>query len=240
MRPVVAIGGMSPAVEVFAPLARGAVALHCLDPIVYATESPSGDLLQAELAQLRQAAAECGEAVELVGYSAGASLALLYALAEPQRIARLHLLEPPWAGQAQIAAEADLLTTLDGCFAQARAADFLSHFVLALMAPGQYPQSAAPESADWHWQRPPRAAPLWAALRAMPLSDEVLRGLPMPVVLHTAGRSHPGFAVISGRLASRLPNAIQHHWPQADHFDLPEFVLPALTQLLRQPSAARR
>lgn len=232
MRPVLAVGGMSPAVEVFAPLAQAGVRLRCLDPIAYAAVPPLADPVRAELAQLSQAVAQWGDAVELVGYSAGASLSLLYALTEPARVARLHLLEPPWAGQAQARAEADLLTALDQCFANAHGADFLAGFVMALMAPGVYPELAPSDPADWQWQRPPRAAPLWTALRASTVSNEALSAMPIPVELHSAGRSHPGFAAIVRRLLAQLPAASHQHWPQADHFDLPTHALPALRRML--------
>ncbi|MEZ5440667.1 MAG: hypothetical protein R3F15_04190, partial [Lysobacterales bacterium] len=118
----VALGGLSPAATVFSGLARRLRGrrLVMLDPVVY-ERTDCADVIERELQWLDLQFADAPDAGwPLVGYSAGASLALLYALRRPERVSQLHLLEPPWLGNAPSQSPAvDLLQRLDGRFVRA-------------------------------------------------------------------------------------------------------------------------
>ncbi|MCB1590368.1 MAG: hypothetical protein KDI56_15765 [Xanthomonadales bacterium] len=238
----IALGGLSPAATVFSGLARrlSGRRLVMLDPVVY-ERTDCADVIERELQWLDLQFADApGAGWPLVGYSAGASLALLYALRRPERVNQLHLLEPPWLGNAPSQSPAvDLLQRLDGRFVQACASDFLPAFVRSLMADGEHP--SMPNNlppAEWMRARPPRAVSLWRALRQHPLQVPQLRSLTIPLHLYQAGRSHPGFAAHTNCLQAAVPQARSHDWPDADHFDLPQWAEATLLSLLSDSALA--
>jgi 2-succinyl-6-hydroxy-2,4-cyclohexadiene-1-carboxylate synthase len=171
-------------------------------------------------AVLRDVAAAAPERFTLGGYSMGGRLALLFALAHPDRVERLVLIgaSPGIANSheraARRAADAELAHDIERDGIEAFAARWAA---LPLWA-GQPREVAAAANAMRLAQAP---AGLAAALRGlgtavMPPAWDRLRDLHMPVVC-AAGERDERYATMAERMADRLPAAEVALIPGAGH-----------------------
>src|SRR5262245_35180460 len=113
MHNVVCLNGNAPVQDTFTPLAtalRGEVALVLKDREAYARAPGEGLTLADEVAGVCRAADEHGLAsFHVLGYSAGAVVAVALRAAHPERVKTLALIEPPWIGNDTESAEAKAL-----------------------------------------------------------------------------------------------------------------------------------
>ena len=161
-----------------------------------------------------------GEAVDLIGHSFGATVALRLALTHPARVRRLVLIEPVLFAAAQGTAEFD---------------DFAKGYTAVAAAQGDAMQAAALFHAVWghgdfaelpSLQRHYMASrmPLVWAQNPVLLEDREgllapgrLEALDLPVLLLEGAKSPPVIGAIQARLASRLPQVRRAVVPEAAH-----------------------
>jgi pimeloyl-ACP methyl ester carboxylesterase len=180
MNSIICLNGNAPVEGTFAPLARelrGEVALVFKDREAY-TRKPGEDLTLAdEVVGVSRAADEKGlAAFHLLGYSAGAVVALAVTVAHPERVKTLALIEPPWIGNDTVSAEAKALhDALDHVLTEVPLNQRMVQFRQVIMRPGESPAPL-----------PPGPVPSWASMRAA--QGQVLR------------RDSPRRCVLSGRV----------------------------------------
>ena len=180
--------------------------------------------LSDEVRFLGPAFSRAGPSFSLVGHSYGAAVALVAAIAYPDRVRSLALYEPTLFSLI----EADSAPPNDGdgirnTVASAQAAldkgdtqGAAQHFIDYWMGPGSW--SATPED---------RKAPIaeavtnvrhWAhALTTEPTTAAALANLRVPVLIMTGGRSTTSAHGVSRRLAATLPKASVHNFDELGH-----------------------
>lgn len=181
---------------------------------------PEGYTFAQDAADLRDVLnAERIDSVHLVGHSYGAVVAIEFASTWPEAVRTLHLIEPPYLSLAldhpavaSLAEATQRLQTSGGLSDEALTEAFF-RMVLG---------DAAAEAL--------MAKPAWDGLvqeadrfrreefvGAYP--PERLRRLPgsLRVTLYSGGRSHPALQEVAKRLASSLPGARLHLFPEAGH-----------------------
>lgn len=203
----------------------------------------SGARLQHELDALAPLLASLGGRFHLVGHSYGAALALVIALAWPQRVASVVLYEPtafpllgrPGPGDPDatgIAAVATVaMAAVDRGDLHAAAESFIDYW----MGAGSW--AATPEA-----RRGPVAASMrpiaqWTeALFAQPWPLPALAALPMPVLLLGGALSPASAHDVLPILAAAMPQARLHVLPGLGHMapvTHPQVVNPLISAFLR-------
>src|SRR3954447_27075168 len=199
--PLVCVNGVVPPELTFARLARDVterpVRLH--DLVGYQEVLPPGYGIDAELHAL--AGAVDGWA-HLLGYSAGASVTLAFAVAHPERVASLTLVEPPWIGHRDGTA---FQAGMDAVMLDTPADQRWETFHRLLTRPGADVPPPAPKPPSWAAGRIARGEDVWRALRAHTIPTERLRPIKAPVYLPVAADSHPWFTDAAYRLADGFP-----------------------------------
>lgn len=161
-----------------------------------------------------------GGSFELAGYSQGGRIALLAALAHPERVERLVLVSasPGIADEAERAARRRSDDELAGTIERVPLADFAETWSLQPLFDGQAPEVRAAAFED---RMRNTSAGLAAALRGlgtgvMPSLWGRLGELAMPVDL-VVGERDTKFVAIAGRMADAIPAARLHVIAGAGH-----------------------
>jgi pimeloyl-ACP methyl ester carboxylesterase len=207
--PLVCVNGVVPPELTFARLARDVterpVRLH--DLVGYREVLPARYGVDAELHALADAV---GGRAHLLGYSAGASMTLAFAVAHPDQVASLTLVEPPWIGFPDgTAFQAGMDTVMLDTPADQR----WDTFHELLTRPGADVPPSPPTPPSWAAGRIVRGENVWRALRAHLIPVERLRPIKAPVYLPVAADSHPWFTDAAYRLADWFPAATVEIYP---------------------------
>ena len=207
---VMCIGAVAPAAWTYARLQRlldGEAHLVLKDLEGYAELVAVDYGLHSEVEAItRTADAASFHRFHLVGYSAGGGVALAFALAYPERVSSLTLIEPAWIGNhTWDAVELAYLSTVDD--AMQLPVTQRGHALLMAMSPPGTDPSTIPRP-DWLMERSDRFEPIWRSFREATLDIEALQSFPAPVYLPVGGKSHPRFILAASFLASVFP----HSW----------------------------
>jgi len=155
----------------------------------------------------------------LVGYSAGGGVALAFALAYPERVSSLTLIEPAWiSNHTWDAAEAAYLSTVDG--AMLLPVSQRGHALLMAMSPPGTDPSTVP-TPDWLMERSAGFEPIWRSFREATLDSEGIQSFPAPVYLPVGGKSHPRFILAAHWLASLFPRSWVDIYQDQTHLEVP-------------------
>jgi pimeloyl-ACP methyl ester carboxylesterase len=239
MKSVVCLNGNMPVHDTFAPLAKelnGEVALVLKDREAYAREPGAELTLADEVEGVRQAAETNRlESFHLLGYSAGAVVAIAFTAAYPERIKSLALIEPPWIGNDTVSAEAKALhDALDRVLTQVPPHQRMGQFRQAIMRPGEILPPVPPGPVPtWASTRAEQGQMLWQAIRTATLKKERLRSFMAPVYVTVGTRSHPGFRATAEELVSVFPRASLDMYDGADHFEIHTKYVAQLAAALR-------
>ncbi len=154
----------------------------------------------------------------VAGHSYGALVALELACAHPEAVRSLHLIEPPYLS---LALDHPAVAALAAATLKLKASDLsdeeLTDAFFRLVLGDEAAEAL-------------KAKPAWEGLlrdagrfRREEFAGDypagALRRLPsnLPVALYSGGRSHPGLQEVARRLASLLPGARYHFFPEAGH-----------------------
>jgi pimeloyl-ACP methyl ester carboxylesterase len=239
MNNVVCLNGNAPVQDTFAPLTaelHGEVALVLKDREACARAPGEGLTLADEVAGVRRAADAKGlTSFHLLGYSAGAVVAVALTAAHPERVQTLALIEPPWIGNDTVSAEAKALhEALDHVLAAVPLHQRMAQFRQAIMRPGELPAPLPPGPASaWASTRAAQGQVLWQAIRTTTLEKDRLRTLTAPVYVAVGTRSPPGFRATAEELVSLLPHARLDVYDGADHFEIHTTYAARLAEALR-------
>ncbi|HEV8713665.1 MAG TPA: alpha/beta fold hydrolase [Candidatus Binatia bacterium] len=226
MNSVVCLNGNAPVQDTFAPLAKelhGEVALVLKDREAYTRKPGEGLTLADEVAGVCRAADEQGLAsFHLLGYSAGAVVAVALTAAHPERVKTLAVIEPPWIGNDTTNAEAQALhEALDCVLTEVPLNQRMAQFRQAIMRPGESPAPLPPGPApSWASTRAAQGQVLWQAIRTATLEKNRLRSFAAPVYVVVGTRSHPGFRATAEELVSVFPRASLDVYDGADHLEI--------------------
>src|SRR5262245_17248090 len=236
---VVCLNGNAPVEDTFAPLARelgGELTLVLKDREAYTRKPGEGLTLADEVAGVCRAAEEHGlAAFHLLGYSAGAVMALAVAAAHLEQIKTLSLIEPPWIGNDTVSAEAKALhDALDHVLTEVPVAQRIAQFRQAIMRPGESPAPLPPGPVpSWASLRAAQGQVLWHAIRTATLTKDRLRSFAAPVYVAVGTRSHPGFRENAKALVSIFPHASLEVYGGTNHFEIHTKYVARLAAALR-------
>jgi pimeloyl-ACP methyl ester carboxylesterase len=187
---------------------------------VWTLGSPAGYSIAVEAEAVRALAAEHGWAsFHLVGFSAGATVALATALRFDNSVISLTLIEPAYIGDdAWSPAEAQWRARMTEVFSLPPDLHQQA-FAEAMMPPGKPVPSGVSASRDVI----ERGRLLESqALRQLGWSSGDLRALPSPTLVVTGGRSAARFAAVGDRLCEVLPNCRAALFPERHHLSSPQ------------------
>lgn len=156
--------------------------------------------------------------LDLVGYSGGAAVALAYAVAHPEVLASLTLIESPWIGNDVWSEEEAAFRAAYDRLSEEPSVDFWAAITGILNGP----QTPVPP-------RPPMEAEdlknafvgVWRGYQQAPLDRGRLAHIHWPVYLPVGEGSSPRMRAQAECLASCFPNARVETYEGASHFDLP-------------------
>lgn len=169
--------------------------------------------------------------LDLVGYSGGAASAVAYAVAHPERLASLTLIEPPWIGSDVWSEEEAAFREAYERLAETPSKEVWRTIAATLNAPATpVPPAPAAEPEDL------RNAFLgvWRGYLAEPLDRGRLRQIASPVYLPVGQGSAARMHTQAEYLASCFPNARVEIYEGAGHFDLPLVAAQRLADGLSQ------
>ena len=177
-----------------------------------------------EVEGARLAATREWPSFHLVGFSAGATVALETALALGPKVQTLALIEPATIGDDDwSASEAAWRTRIDEIFALSPTEHQLA-FCTQMVPEG----TAAPQQTPLTAAEIERDLRLYAgAIRRTGFLSSDLARLAQPVLVATGGLSHPRFADVADRLIEILPNARAVDFPTCSHLHSPQRHEPA-------------
>ncbi len=154
----------------------------------------------------------------IVGFSAGATVALICAHLLPSSVATVALIEPATIGDDDWSAgEADWRTRMQAIF-ELPPASRQAAFRRAMINPDEaMPPTPAPspESSE-------RGQLLERALASTGYESSDWAALTQPLLVITCGRSHRRFADLSARLCEVVPNASTAMFPSLSHLESPQ------------------
>ena len=162
----------------------------------------------------------------LVGFSAGATLALAFVAAHPDRVASLSLVEPAWSFLPLTAVEADYFAELDAILG--RPATEARERFRRLIVRADVPLPALPSDiTEQERERQARGQP--SALRAMTeamqrhlLDPAAFARFPGRVLIAIGGRSHPMWRSQAASLAAAFPSSRVEVFDDRHHLDAPQ------------------
>jgi pimeloyl-ACP methyl ester carboxylesterase len=239
MHHVVCLNGNAPVKDTFAPLGaqlHGEVALVLKDREAYSRAPGERLTLADEVAGVCRIVDEKGlSSFHLLGYSAGAVVALALTAAHPERVKTLAVIEPPWSGNDTASAEAKALhEALDYVLTKVPLSQRMAAFRQAIMRPGESPAPLPPGLLPaWASLRAAQGALLWQAIRAATLEKERLKRFTAPVYVAVGTRSHPGFWATAEEVVSIFPRASLEVYDGADHFAIHTQYVDRLAAALR-------
>jgi pimeloyl-ACP methyl ester carboxylesterase len=164
------------------------------------------------------------EDVYLVGFSAGATLALAAAAAVPDRVAGLGLIEPAWAFLPLSAVEQDYFAAMDGVLDLPPDQQRMAFLRLLVRPDVDLPPRDPAGDRPYQQAAPAKDTPLAVVTRAMRshrLPPRGLAGYPGPVYLAVGGLSSPMWQAQSGALRAALPRCTVRTYPDRHHLDAP-------------------
>lgn len=221
-RAVICVGAVAPAAWTYARFQRQLQEAHIVlkDLEGYAQPLAADYGLHSEIEAITRAAdAADFHHFHLIGYSAGGSAALAFALAYPERPCSLTLIEPAWTGNyIWNAVEMAYLATVDSAMQQP--VSQRGHALLMAMSPPGTEPATIP-SPDWLLDRSAHFQPIWRSLREATLDIESLRSFSAPVYLPVGGKSHPRFTLAAHWLGSLFPHSRVDIYQEQTHLDVP-------------------
>jgi pimeloyl-ACP methyl ester carboxylesterase len=175
--------------------------------------------LDDEVAGVRRAAKDRGwSRFHIVGFSAGATVALICARVMAPSVATVAVIEPATIGDDDWSAgEADWRARMQTIFALPPPLRRTA-FRQAMM----HPDEAPPERLLPSSESPERGELLERALATTGYASSDWAALTQPVLIVTCGRSHPRFAEVSARLSEVVPNASAAMFPSLSHLESPQ------------------
>jgi pimeloyl-ACP methyl ester carboxylesterase len=220
---VICIGAVAPAAWTYARLQQqvnNTTYLILRDLEGYAHPLAVDYGLHSEVEAIERAAnAEDFECFHLVGYSAGGGVALACAVAFPEHIRSLTLIEPAWMGNhIWDPVEAAYLSNVDR--AMQLPVSELGRALLAAMSPPGTDPSTIP-TPGWLMERAARFALIWRGFREATLDLQSLQSFPAPVYLPVGGKSHPRFLLAARWLASMVPRCQVDVYQDQNHLEVP-------------------
>jgi len=239
MTRVVCLNGNMPVADTFAALAKelsAEVTLILKDREAYTRSPGEGLTLSDEVAGVCRAVDEADvTSFHLVGYSAGAVVALAFSVSYPKWVKSLALIEPPWSGNDTLSAEAKASHgALDRVLSEVPLKERMAQFRQAIMLPGESPAPLPPGPIPaWASMRAAQGAMLWQAIRTATLEKERLRTFTAPVYVAVGTRSHPGFRATAEELVALFPHAFLEVYEGADHFEIHTQYVARLATSLR-------
>jgi pimeloyl-ACP methyl ester carboxylesterase len=174
------------------------------------------ELEEQAVARAVQRLGDHASQVDLVAFSGGATSALAYLTAHPDRVRCVVLVEPSWLGNDPASPEeARYLEELDAVMRLADAdlvPAFLRHF-----SPYRDPSAPPPIPAAVLAVAAPGMRRLWQSWRGAPAQPD-LTGLAGRLLVVAGGRSHPRMVTAAHHLAERVPQGRAHISAPHDHF----------------------
>lgn len=221
--PVICIGAVAPATWTYARLQRqvnDTTYLILSDLEGYAQPLAVDYGLHSEMKAIERAANAAGfDCFHLVGYSAGGGVALACAVAFPERVSSLTLIEPAWIGNnIWDPVEVAYLSTVDRAM-QLPVSERGQALLAAMSPPGTDPSTLP--TPDWLMERAARFALIWQGFRKAMLDMKSLQSFPAPVYLPVGGKSHPRFIMAARWLASILPRCRVDIYQDQNHLEVP-------------------
>jgi pimeloyl-ACP methyl ester carboxylesterase len=185
-----------------------------VDPPRWADWTLDTEVVAIELLRQRAKTHE----LDLVGFSGGGAVALAYAVAHPEALASLTLIEPPWIGN-------DVWSEEEAAFREAydRLPDESSDdFWEAVTGILNGPRTPVPPRPLMEGDDLKNAfLGVWRGYQQAPLDRSRLREIGSPVYLPVGAGSAPRMRAQAECLASCFPNARVETYEGASHFDLP-------------------
>jgi pimeloyl-ACP methyl ester carboxylesterase len=225
----ICLNGVTPA-EVtyrgFAEALAGRAVLLLKDLEGYANEYPTNYDWETEVTAIARITEKRGwQQFHVMGYSAGASVALGFACSFPDRVESLSLIEPWFVGNDVSWSQeyARLLESVDTALnlpLQERFAAFLQAFT-----PEQEPLPPMPRTSQFPWvltrsERQGRMWPQWRDPARGPRQLIPPRALPLHITVGAA--THPAILVVARNLARQFPKATLDIYQERNHFDAPQ------------------
>jgi pimeloyl-ACP methyl ester carboxylesterase len=203
---------------------------------VYATDAPPpGYGVTTELDGLTAFLDARGiERVHLYGHSAGASIALAYAAARPERVLSLALDEPATDYSAEDRA---LLRETTGRLSDVPPAERMAAFARSLVRPGVEPPAPPPPPPGPESAKRPAGLLAWEeAMYAHEVTEEQLARFPGPVYVSYGSLSSQRWEAMASRLSTRLARCRVEryeglHHLRTSHQAEPARVAQALSEL---------
>jgi pimeloyl-ACP methyl ester carboxylesterase len=197
---------------------------------VYASDRPpAGFTLDTEVAGILRCAQETGfDRFHLVGYSAGGAASLAMAAAHPDRLESLALLEPAWAGNADLGPEEADVWVEFRRIADLPPDEMMPAFMAAQLRPGVEPPSPPPgPPPPWMSSRPAGLNAFINAFLSGELNVDALRGFERPVYFALGGRSNPDYYErMAERLSAVFSDFTLEVFQSRHHFDPPHRIEP--------------
>jgi pimeloyl-ACP methyl ester carboxylesterase len=186
---------------------------------IWDTPTPASYTLEDDVEAIRRLAERRDwSRFHLVGFSAGATVALICAHVLSECVATLALIEPATIGDdgwspGEIEWRARMRTISELPPPQRRTA-----FRKAMMHPGEAPPKLPPPSSDSH----ERGQLLERALARTGYASSDWAALTQPLLVITCGRSHPRYAEVSARLRKVVPDVSSVTFPALSHLASPQ------------------
>jgi pimeloyl-ACP methyl ester carboxylesterase len=197
---------------------------------VYATPEPPEDYsLDVEVAGvLREADARGWERFHLVGYSGGGAASLAFAVAQPERLASMALLEPAWAGNWDLSPAEKAVWrefhALEGCAIE----QFMPTFMRLGLKPGvPMPEPPPGDPPPWMAKRPAGIVAINRAFKRGDIDREALRRFEPPVYFALGALSNPAqYEEIAKRLSRVFRDFELEVFEERHHFNPPHRIEP--------------
>jgi pimeloyl-ACP methyl ester carboxylesterase len=186
---------------------------------VWAEDPPAAYTLDDEVEAVRRVAERHGwSRFHILGFSAGATVALMCAHRLRSSVATVALIEPATIGDDDWSpAEADWRARIKAIF-ELPPLPRQSAFRRAMMHPDEaVPQPSPPVSGSGE-----RVRLLEDALARTGYTSSDWAALTQPLLVVTCGRSHPRNAEVSARLCEVVPNASAATFPSLSHLQPPQ------------------
>lgn len=186
---------------------------------VWADASPASYTLHDEVEGVRRVAERRGwSRFHVVGFSAGATVALVCARLLPSAVATVALIEPATIGDDDWSpGEADWRARMQAIFELPPGTQQIA-FRRAVM----HPDEAVPRRPPPSLESFERGQLLEHALATSGYGSSEWAALTQPLLIVTCGRSHPRFADVSARLCEVVVNASAATFPSLSHLESPQ------------------
>jgi pimeloyl-ACP methyl ester carboxylesterase len=206
-------------VELVAPALEGRADIAPKELEVWGGAPLSSYTLEDEVAGVTRAAEGRGwSRFHIVGFSAGATVALMCARVMPSSVATVAVIEPATIGDEDWSSgEAEWRARMRTIFALAPPLRRIA-FREAMMRPGEAPPERPAPSPD----STERGELLERALATTGYASSDWTAMTQPLLVVTCGRSHPRFAEVSKRLCEAAPNASAATFPSLSHLESPQ------------------